>query len=82
LAPRWSLWRGSQPEDPSRKPLFWKGGASTCAKALRAERERPCLRFYFLAFKMLLALGIDINKWGLRLLSILLEKKKPEQSHN
>ena len=73
---------GSQPENNSSKPIFWKDSASTCAKSLRAELERPCLRFCFLAFKMLLALGININKLGFILLSILLEKKKIEQSCN
>lgn len=68
---------GSKPENPSRKEApFWKDSASTCAQSLRAELEGPCLRFCFLALKMLFPLGININKPGLILLSILLEKKE------
>lgn len=74
---------GSKPENPSRREApFWKDSASTCAQSLRAELEGPCLRFCFLALKMLFALGININKLGLIFSVSSWRKKKTEQSCN
>ena len=72
----------------SASPLgIWKIPAGTTVpppapSRVRAEWERPRLRFCSLAFKMLLALGININNLVVILPSVLLEREKMKQSCN